>query len=72
MKRIAVIAIVFLVICGFVLNGCGSSTKTEIKQAPQTTLGQELMDLDKAHKEGIITDKEYEKKKKDIMKRYEE
>ena len=72
MKRIAVIAIATLVIFGFILNGCGTSTKTEIKQAPQTTLGQELMDLDKAHKEGIITDNEYKQKKKDIMKRYEE
>jgi len=72
MKRITAIAIVFIVICGLVLNGCGGSTKAEIKQAPQTTLGQELLDLDKAHKAGIITDKEYEKKKKDIMKRYEE
>jgi uncharacterized membrane protein len=72
MKRIAVIAIVVLVIFGFILNGCGSSTKTEIKQAPQTTLGQELMDLDKAHKAGIITDDEYNKKKKEIMKRYED
>jgi len=71
MKRISVIAMVTLLIFSFVLVGCGGS-KTEIKESPQTTLGQELMDLDKAHKEGIITDDEYEKKKKDIMKRYED
>ena len=71
MKKIAVTAIVFLIIFGFILNGCGSS-KTEIKPAPQTTLGQELIDLDKAHKAGIITDKEYAKKKQEIMKRFED
>jgi len=69
MKRITVIAMVTLVIISFVLAGCGGS-KTEIQQSPQTTLGQELMDLDKAHNEGIITDDEYKKKKKEIMKRY--
>lgn len=71
MKRITVIAMVALLVFSLVLAGCGGS-KTEIKASPQTTLGQELMDLDKAHKEGIITDDEYKKKKKDIMKRYED
>jgi len=71
MKKIAVIAIVSLIMFGFILNGCGAS-KTEIQQAPQTTLGQELLDLDKAHKAGIITDAEYEKKKKQIMQRFED
>lgn len=71
MKRITVITIAALLIISFVTVGCGGS-KTEIKAAPQTTLGQELMDLDKAHKQGIITDDEYKKKKKDIMKRYED
>jgi uncharacterized protein YcfL len=60
---------VTLIIISFLLTGCGGS-KTEIKASPQTTLGQELMDLDKAHKEGIISDAEYKKKKKEIMKRY--
>ena len=71
MKRITVIAIAGLLIISLVLGGCGGS-KTEIKESPQTTLGQELMDLDKAHQQGIITDDEYKKKKKDIMKRYED
>lgn len=72
MKRIAVIAIVVLIIFGFILNGCGASKKADVKQAPQTTLGQELLDLDKAHKAGIITDYEYSKMKTKIMKRYED
>jgi len=38
-------------------------------QANQTTLGQELMDLDEAHEKGVISDEEYEKAKKNLLKR---
>jgi hypothetical protein len=72
MKKVAVIAVACLLIVSFLLVGCGSSTKTEIQESPQTTLGQELMDLDKAHKEGVISDDEYKKMKKEIMERYED
>jgi hypothetical protein len=34
-------------------------------------MGQELMDLEKSYKDGIISEKEYEKAKKDILKKYE-
>jgi hypothetical protein len=35
------------------------------------TLGQQLIDLDKAYKEGVITEKEYNKSKKALMEKYE-
>jgi hypothetical protein len=66
------VAVSILLVVGFLVIGCGSSTKTEVLQSPQTTLGQELMDLDKAHKEGIVSDEEYKKMKKEIMERYED
>ena len=34
-----------------------------------TTLGQELLDLKKAYKDGIITEKEYEKAKKALIEK---
>lgn len=46
--------------------GCARSTKVE---ATTTTLGEELQDLDDAHTKGLLTEEEYAKKRKEIMKR---
>lgn len=70
MKRIAVILMASLIFIGFTLSGCGGS-KTEVNQSPQTTLGQQLIDLDKAYKQGIITEDQYEKTKKELLKKYQ-
>ena len=51
----------------FSLAGCGGGGAK--LDARTTTTGQELLDLDKAYKEGLLTEKEYDKKKKEIMKR---
>jgi len=50
---------------GFI--GCGGGG-TDIK-ASNTTVGQELMDLEKEYKDGIITEKEYNNTKSKILKR---
>lgn len=48
------------------LPGCGGGTT--IRQSNQASVGQQLQDLDKAYKDGIITQKEYEKLKKALVK----
>ena len=70
MKRLVVtfLAAVVMVGMGFTLTGCGSTTKTEIKESPKTTLGQELIDLEAAYNKGVITKDEYEKQKKALLK----
>lgn len=57
-----------LIISSSVLGGCGGGTSSV--QASTTTIGQELMDLQKSRDQGIVTEKEYERAKKDILKRY--
>ncbi len=60
-----------LILGAGVFSGCGGPD-TEIRQQQiTTTLGQELIDLDTAYKKGLITEKEYQKAKKDILRRYE-
>ena len=49
--------------------GCGGSSTSV--QAQTTTMGQELTDLKKAYDAGVITEKEYEKSKSRILKRYD-
>ncbi len=51
------------------LGGCirgGSKNETQVST---TTTGQELTDLQTAYENGVITAEEYEKKKKEILKR---
>ena len=49
--------------------GCGGGGDTSV-QASTTTMGQELTDLKKAYDDGIISEKEYERSKERILKRY--
>jgi len=56
-----------MLLVAFSLTGCGGGgAKMEAKT---TTTGQELLDLDKAYKAGLMTEKEYDNKKKEIMKK---
>jgi len=53
--------------------GClgGGGGKTQVQSTTtSTTLGQELQDLQKAHESGAIDDKQYEKAKKELLKKY--
>jgi hypothetical protein len=70
-KILPVIILSGLILGGGFVIGCGGPD-TEIRQQQiTTTLGQELIDLDTAYKKGLITEKEYQKAKKDILRRYE-
>ncbi len=51
------------------LAGCGGGT-TEVKTTTRsTTLGQELIDLDKAYQQGAITEDQYKKAKEKLLKK---
>ena len=66
--RIAALAFIVLIAVNFM--ACGGGTKTDVvTETSTTTLGQELQDLDKAYKDGIINEKEYEKAKEKLIKK---
>ena len=60
------------------LSGClglhfGGGTKTTMQNRSQTydvTLGQQLIDLQKAYESGIITESEYKAQKKRLLAHY--
>jgi len=69
MRKIRLLALVLIVLVGVNFTACVGG-KNDVKSGSSpvtTTLGQELQDLDKAYKDGIITQKEYEKAKKRLI-----
>lgn len=56
-------------LCLLGLTACGGGGATV--QASNTTVGQELIDLDASYKKGLITEKEYERAKEKILDKYD-
>jgi len=70
MKLIKGLVVVLILAVGLFLWGCCGGKKETIvvpQSQPATTLGDELKDLDDAHKKGAITAEEYESAKKKII-----
>jgi hypothetical protein len=61
---------VCLVLVLVLSTGCGS-TKVSTQTNTNASVGQQLMDLQKAHDQGLINDKEYNKLKEAIIKKNE-
>ena len=70
MKLVRILTLVLIVLMSVSFMACGGGTKTDVvTETSTTTLGQELQDLDKAYKDGIISEKEYEKAKEKLIKK---
>jgi len=67
MNFLRVVTVFIFLTLGVGFVGCGGGG-ADIKST-NTTVGQELMDLEKAYKDGIITEKEYKNTKEKILKR---
>jgi uncharacterized membrane protein len=69
MKFLRVCAVIMVIVLGIGFAGCRGGGKAKVESTTTTTtLGQELMDLQKAYEQGIITEKEYKEAKEKIMK----
>ena len=68
MKFMRVCVVIILLFSGVGFIGCGGGGADLEVKARHSTIGQELIDLDKAYKDGIITEKEYKKSKERILK----
>ena len=75
MKKLKILILSFLIVSGAGLTGCcgspgkgGEGGTAEVTVKKHTT-GQELIDLQKAHENGAISDEEYEKQKEAILER---
>ncbi len=62
-------AVIFAALLSVSFTACsgGGAKSSNVQETRTTTTGQELMDLEKAHNAGIITDKEYAAQKKKIL-----
>jgi len=68
MRKKVVVLLVCCVFFGMGLTACGSGAK--VTQHTDVSLGQQLMDLDKAYKQGALTEKEFNKQKKRLLDNY--
>jgi uncharacterized membrane protein len=73
MKKFGIAAVLFLVVVISQLTGCcGGGTSTRIEtQTSTTTVGEQMIDLQKAYESGAITEREYKKAKQDILDKVE-
>lgn len=63
----SIISSVLLIAVSGGLSACFSSS--EVSNKNEASVGQQLLDLDRAHQQGIITEKEYTRLRKVIIKK---
>jgi hypothetical protein len=69
MKFLRACVIVTMIVFAAGFAGCRGGKATVESTTSTTTLGQELMDLQKSYEQGIITEKEYKEAKKQLIER---
>lgn len=60
---------IVLLACVVGIAGCAGGKSNASVEARTTTAGQELQDLNEAHEKGLISDREYERMRSEIVRR---
>lgn len=68
MKRVTIWMLIGLISASVAITACGGGGAKVESQTKTTTLGQELLDLEKAYKSGVISEKEYQTAKEQLLK----
>ena len=70
MKQLKLVMIFLAALMFGSLSACGGGGSKVTSTTTTTTMGQELQDLDASYQKGIITEKQNNKAKSDILKKY--
>jgi hypothetical protein len=71
MRKQFFVGLVLAIFLCVMLTSCGGGGAKVESTVSTQTLGQQLIDLEKAYKEGVLTEKEYNKAKKALIEKYE-
>jgi hypothetical protein len=69
LRLVPYVCVVGVCMAAFAIGGCGGGGAAVRSEVRSTTVGQELMDLQRARDSGVITPDEYEKQREKILKR---
>jgi hypothetical protein len=72
MKMMRVLTVVLLLAFSGAILGCGGGGADVKQMTTTTTLGQELQDLEDAYQKGLLSEEEYQKSRKNLMKKYDD
>lgn len=67
MKKVSLLLVSLIIVGTLNLAGCGGGAADIRTQTYTKTLGRELMDLHDSYTKGIITEKEYNKAKENLL-----
>ena len=67
MKRFMAWILAGMIVVSPMVTGCGGGG-AKVQTSKAGTLGQELIDLEKAYKQGVLTEKEFNSAKKKLLK----
>lgn len=66
-QLLKVAAGILFVLNSTLITGCGGGGAKTVYQHRMTTVGQELTDLKKAHEQGALSDREYERQRQRLL-----